>query len=116
MLIKCPCNTCSAHLEFDEPAVGSTVVCPHCGVDTVLFIPQDPTLFSEEGYIRKEPAMDDGVTQSPSEKNARVVESSTFTGGNGMEEKLENAGGGLVFLCGVGGLVCLIVAWISFTN
>ena len=35
----CPCNVCSEHLEFDRSAAGSTVACPHCGVDTVLFIP-----------------------------------------------------------------------------
>ena len=39
MITKCSCNNCSEHLEFDESAAGSTVACPHCGMDTVLFIP-----------------------------------------------------------------------------
>jgi hypothetical protein len=39
MKTKCSCNNCSGHLEFDESAAGSTVVCPHCGMDTLLFIP-----------------------------------------------------------------------------
>jgi hypothetical protein len=36
----CPCNNCSEHLEFDSANEGETVQCPHCGMDTVLFIPQ----------------------------------------------------------------------------
>jgi hypothetical protein len=39
MNVKCSCNICSQHLEFDQSAAGSTVACPHCGMDTVLFIP-----------------------------------------------------------------------------
>ena len=39
MIAKCGCNNCSGHLEFDESAAGSTVACPLCGMDTVLFIP-----------------------------------------------------------------------------
>jgi DNA-directed RNA polymerase subunit RPC12/RpoP len=39
MMTKCSCNNCSGHLEFEESAAGSTLACPHCGMDTVLFIP-----------------------------------------------------------------------------
>ena len=42
MDVKCPCNNCSEHLEFDESAAGETIACPHCGMDTVLFIPKAP--------------------------------------------------------------------------
>jgi hypothetical protein len=35
----CTCNTCSGHLEFDPSNAGTTIRCPHCGVDTVLFVP-----------------------------------------------------------------------------
>ena len=40
--MKCPCNNCSEHLEFEESAAGETVKCPHCGMDTVLFVPPVP--------------------------------------------------------------------------
>lgn len=36
--VVCDCNNCSGHLEFDPANSGETVQCPHCGIDTVLFI------------------------------------------------------------------------------
>jgi hypothetical protein len=38
MFIKCTCNACSGHLEFEETGAGSKVICPHCGWETVLFV------------------------------------------------------------------------------
>ncbi|HEX4342049.1 MAG TPA: YbjQ family protein [Verrucomicrobiae bacterium] len=35
----CPCNVCSGRLEFDPANAGETIQCPHCGMETVLFIP-----------------------------------------------------------------------------
>ncbi len=42
MFVKCKCNNCSEHVEFDQAIVGSTIQCPSCGMDTVLFIPGRP--------------------------------------------------------------------------
>lgn len=42
MLVKCPCNNCSGHVEFDSQDVGRTIECPHCGLETLLFVPQRP--------------------------------------------------------------------------
>ena len=39
----CSCNICSGKLEFDPANTGETIQCPHCGMDTVLFIPQADT-------------------------------------------------------------------------
>lgn len=39
-LIKCPCNNCSAHVEFETEQAGQTIACPHCGLDTILFLPR----------------------------------------------------------------------------
>jgi len=39
MLLKCTCNACSGHLEFDATHAGETICCPHCGKDTTLFLP-----------------------------------------------------------------------------
>ena len=35
----CVCNLCSGQIEFESSAVGQTVGCPHCGMDTMLFMP-----------------------------------------------------------------------------
>lgn len=39
MLIKCNCNTCSTHLEFESQNAGRIIACPSCGMDTKLYIP-----------------------------------------------------------------------------
>jgi hypothetical protein len=39
MIAKCVCNQCPGHLEFDAKDAGQTITCPHCGAETVLFIP-----------------------------------------------------------------------------
>jgi hypothetical protein len=36
MLVKCSCQACRGHLEFDAVDAGSSVACPHCGAETVL--------------------------------------------------------------------------------
>jgi len=41
MLIKCKCTTCSGNLEFESTALGHTIVCPHCGIETVLYRPNN---------------------------------------------------------------------------
>ena len=42
MFEKCSCNHCSGHVEFDASHAGQVVACPHCGMETVLFVPQVP--------------------------------------------------------------------------
>lgn len=37
---KCPCGSCGGHIEFPAEHAGTTVKCPHCGNETLLFIPQ----------------------------------------------------------------------------
>jgi DNA-directed RNA polymerase subunit RPC12/RpoP len=39
-LPACACNVCSQKIEFDPSRAGETIVCPHCGMDTLLFIPR----------------------------------------------------------------------------
>jgi DNA-directed RNA polymerase subunit RPC12/RpoP len=38
-LPACPCNVCSAKIEFEPSRAGETIACPHCGMDTLLYIP-----------------------------------------------------------------------------
>ena len=39
MLVKCICTNCAGHLEFEETNAGESIVCPHCGFKTTLFLP-----------------------------------------------------------------------------
>lgn len=43
-LAKCPCNHCSGHIEFETQHAGDDAPCPHCGLDTRLFIPVAQTV------------------------------------------------------------------------
>jgi len=38
-LIACQCNHCDGYITFEERGEGTQVTCPHCGLDTILFIP-----------------------------------------------------------------------------
>ena len=38
--ITCPCNHCSTLIAFDRAGAGLIAPCPHCGTDTLLFIPE----------------------------------------------------------------------------
>lgn len=39
-IAKCPCNHCNGKIEFDIEHAGKAISCPHCGMETLLFIPQ----------------------------------------------------------------------------
>ena len=39
MRIKCSCQHCSTHLEFDAANAGAVVVCPNCQRETTLWVP-----------------------------------------------------------------------------
>ncbi|MCW5553684.1 MAG: DUF308 domain-containing protein [Verrucomicrobiae bacterium] len=39
---KCSCQNCNGHIEFDAEQVGEAVTCPHCGLETKLFVPAIP--------------------------------------------------------------------------
>jgi hypothetical protein len=45
--VTCPCQHCSGKIEFDanqlDTAENTTVPCPHCGLETILFVPPSPT-------------------------------------------------------------------------
>jgi DNA-directed RNA polymerase subunit RPC12/RpoP len=49
--VACPCQYCSGKIEFDankldltgatgKVLAGQTIACPHCGMETILFVPQ----------------------------------------------------------------------------
>lgn len=39
-LVTCSCNVCEGHLQFDGQHAGERVNCPHCGMETLLYVPQ----------------------------------------------------------------------------
>ena len=42
MFEKCSCNHCSGNIEFDSEHAGQMVACPHCGLETKLYVPKVP--------------------------------------------------------------------------
>lgn len=67
MFAKCICNNCPGHIEFDAKDVGRTVVCPHCGVETVLYVAQGLTSKKE---AQAAPPPKPNVVQPPAAKPA----------------------------------------------
>ena len=62
--VTCPCQHCSGKIEFDANQIdvtgaagnaltGQTIACPHCGLDTILFVPQQPKQESKPVADRK---------------------------------------------------------------
>ncbi|MGC3961573.1 MAG: hypothetical protein QM813_27705 [Verrucomicrobiota bacterium] len=39
MIIKCNCNNCSTHIEFESGNEGEVVTCPACNLETTLYAP-----------------------------------------------------------------------------
>jgi DNA-directed RNA polymerase subunit RPC12/RpoP len=99
--IVCPCNNCSDNLEFDSEHAGETVTCPHCGMDTVLFIPVVPV-----GSLPNEPEL----APKPQTKRAKIVaqEQKRTTYKGGLEERLEHTGGGFQVF-GILGLIAALL-------
>jgi len=85
-LAVCACNNCSDQIEFDPADSGATIQCPHCGLDTLLFIPQ----------------------VAPGSKRAKIVEHTSNTGG--VEGQLEQVGSFLLALGAAVAFVALLVA------
>jgi hypothetical protein len=39
---KCSCQHCSGHISFPTEMAGQMIVCPHCGLETKLYVPAIP--------------------------------------------------------------------------
>lgn len=48
--LKCHCNSCSGELEFEESQIGTTVACPLCEMDTLLYW-VEPTVGPDVGTM-----------------------------------------------------------------
>lgn len=43
MIAKCQCQYCDSGIEFDSEQAGEIVSCPHCGLETSLFVRVEKT-------------------------------------------------------------------------
>ena len=57
--VTCPCQHCSGKIEFDanqlDSAENTTVPCPHCGLETIIFVPEQkvpPPVSDEDFHLR----------------------------------------------------------------
>jgi uncharacterized protein YbjQ (UPF0145 family) len=74
--VICPCDLCHKPIGFDPEKIaeGSTVTCPHCAGDTVLYIPQIPNPALETGQgADSQPSGAAIVTTSNSVEGYRIV-------------------------------------------
>jgi predicted nucleic acid-binding Zn-ribbon protein len=58
MIAKCPCEHCGENIEFssDEFLSGSSVVCPHCGKETTLYVSVNPSAPKVRKLLPAKPA------------------------------------------------------------
>jgi len=40
--VTCPCQHCNGGIEFEATHAGESVDCPHCKLETILFVPRLP--------------------------------------------------------------------------
>lgn len=65
MLEKCSCNHCSGHIEFDSEHAGQMVVCPHCGLETQLFVPFNKKTAPSPSAVQKDVSIEVKRVASP---------------------------------------------------
>ena len=101
----CTCNTCSAHLEFDPANAGTTIQCPHCGMETVLFIPQVAVERTTADIVERT-TYEDADVQGRLELT-RVTQAKE---GNTVAEQFDSAAQSFWALGILGGVIAWIVA------
>jgi len=47
-LVKCKCQHCNQHLEFEAARAGENIPCPKCGMETLLFIPPSAAQLAQQ--------------------------------------------------------------------
>jgi hypothetical protein len=101
-LVTCRCQHCDGNIEFDASLfqAGTMTACPHCEMETALFIPKAP-----EKVVEKIP-----------EKTAKIVEKKEKTYHGGMEITLEDIGGIFLALGILGGVAAIIAAFVAFND
>jgi DNA-directed RNA polymerase subunit RPC12/RpoP len=114
----CTCNACSGHLEFDASNAGTTVQCPHCGQETLLFIPEVALPRSpepQETPPKPEPKKAEIIEQTSYEDTGvegrlELAQTGDFGGDSKIGEHLATAGDLILFLSLIGAGLALFVA------
>jgi hypothetical protein len=113
---RCPCRNCDGPLEFETEASGQTVPCPHCGLDTTLYIPG--------ARVRTSPV-------PPKQNGRRRILMASLgilaillligwvlwvarTGGLGLDEVTSGLLGGFLAIAAAGLALYLVILWIVF--
>jgi hypothetical protein len=81
MVIVCTCNHCSERLEFDAENTGETIPCPHCGLETILFIPEVP--------IGVAARVGDPPPPAPEPKKAELIKRAIYIEDTTLHRRLE---------------------------
>jgi hypothetical protein len=64
--VTCPCQYCSGKIEFNanqlDAAGNTTVPCPHCGLETIIFVPEQkvpPVILGDDFHLRNAGEVED---------------------------------------------------------
>src|SRR5208283_5867165 len=93
--VTCRCQSCDGHIEFDASQLAeenSVIPCPHCGLETKLYISQNatilagtnPTTVRREGFFCADPVFE---AKAPSPAEVSETPLSNFT-----EEQINSVG------------------------
>ena len=106
-LVTCRCQQCDGNIEFDASLfqTGTTTPCPHCGIETLLFIPNAQK--SPEKIAEK-------VVEKTPEKKAKILKQTRHSGG--IEDTLEEVGGIFLALGILGGIGAVVGAIAAFND
>jgi hypothetical protein len=89
---KCKCQNCSQPISFPAEGAGTTIPCPHCGLDTILFIPPPPKPETPKNFIS------DKKPETKISKQPQSVSSTALTALLFLNLAATIAGGAFVFL------------------
>jgi DNA-directed RNA polymerase subunit RPC12/RpoP len=90
---KCKCTNCSQPISFPEEGEGTTIVCPHCGLDTILFIPPPPPKPETPKNFISDKKPEIKITKRPSRGSTTALKALLF-----LNLAATIAGGAFVFL------------------
>ena len=92
MFVKCECQCCSGHLEFDHGDDGTRITCPHCGRKTTLRNPYRVKI---------------SLPTPPASRPTR-----TTVGPPPVPQPTAAATVGKIFSVGCLGLILLVIIWV----
>ena len=72
-LTICRCNLCSGEIEFEAARAGETITCPHCAMETVLYLPGGSRPSDPRQKSATPPAADNGEQRFHQRNNVLVT-------------------------------------------